>query len=244
MIIEGSLSTKAVLESGKRECLALYLDNQKNTPDIRYIINLAKKNNVKIEYLSKEEIASKAHGKTHGGILLEVGYRFHEAISELQNDALILCVEGVNDPFNFGQICRNAYAFGVTTLLCDDYVFGESEAILIKASAGTSERLNIVRSNTLDQSLIALKKQGVKIFGCARFDDSVPSYEQNFNLPLCVCIGGEMRGLSRKVLDQCEGYVIIPTHPQARLSLTAVNSTAVILYEINRRAYVSKKEKL
>ncbi len=238
MIIEGALSVKAVLESKRRDCIRLIIGTQKKGRDVRYIESLAESVNCPVEFVSRAECDALAVGKTHGSILLECGYRHSDPLTAqvIRSSPIVLCLEGINDPFNFGQICRNAYAFGVNLILCDDYHFKDSEATVVKASAGASERLAIVSSAALASDLGFLKSQQVTLYSAARFEDSLVLGQDVLDVPCCICIGGEMRGLSKAVLDQCAHSVMIAyPNSRSRVSLTAVNASSVFLYELNRR---------
>lgn len=236
MIVEGSLSTKAVLESGQRPCTRLILDAEKHSKDISYIKALAYKRALPIVLMAKDELAALAQGRSHGGVLLECGARKFSSLAslEMNRHSLVLCLEGINDPYNLGMILRSAYAYGVSMVLLDDYDFKASEAIVIKASAGAYERLNISRSATLGKTLAQLKQSGIPVVSCARFPGAKSLAEVTLELPICICVGGEMRGLSRDVLDQSDRLVYLPYTQKVHSALTAVNAASIVLYEIQR----------
>lgn len=236
MIVEGALSVKAVIESQKREIKTVYIEASKKSKDIGYILAIAQQHGIEVRRISQEECQSIASGRTHGGVLCECGFRCNERLVLDQESigSLVLCLEGINDPYNFGQICRNAFTFGVSTILYDGYQFRESEATLIKASAGCSERLVLVSSSALPHELNALKGINVHVYGAARFDNSLVLGQDKLIQPCCVCIGGEMRGLSKQVLMCCDQSVMIAYPGKARMSLTAVNASAVFCYELSR----------
>lgn len=237
MIVEGSLSVKAVLEGGKHTLERLYLQDSKRSKDINYIRHLAHRENVPIDILSREELEKIGSGKTHGGILLECGPRTYEQLDELPigSKKLILCVEGIEDPFNLGMIIRTAYIMGVDAIMTPDRPFHHTEPILIKASAGTSERILWYRGADLGESIGSLKKQGYKVFAATRSVESIELPQADFTDSCIICIGGEMRGLSKEVLEQSDQEVMIEYPFKARVALSAVSATSMFLYEVNRQ---------
>ena len=70
-LYEGTISCKAILENKNRNCSCLYVDSKKRTRDFRYIIQLAKKRNVKVQICNRSELDALCDGTKHGGMLLE-----------------------------------------------------------------------------------------------------------------------------------------------------------------------------
>lgn len=230
MIIEGSLSVKAVLENGKHQLHRLIIQSNKHSKDINYILHLAHRESVAIERVDEGVIDSLTTGKTHGGILLECEARTNENLTSISGD-LVLLVEGVEDPFNLGMIMRTAYIMGASTIITPYRDLKHSEPVLIKASAGASEKLVWHQSDDLVLALKHLHDEGFIINSAMRTDDSIEISKADLTGKTVLAIGGEMRGLSRAVIEASDVYVTIPYPFNARIALSAVSAASMCLYE-------------
>ena len=223
IILEGAISVKAALEAGRRECYEIVTDGRKPDRNRNYILNLAKSKGVKITEATPDRISELAGGTSHGGLLAIAGERTYQQIDDLLSHPLpfLALLEGIEDPFNFGGALRSLYAAGVET----------------KASAGASEFLKIAAVSDWDQTLTEIKRHGVRIL-CAERKNAVSLYESNLTGPLLLVFGGEMRGISAKILRHSDQNVFLPYGSDFRNALSANSAAAVFAFE----AYRQRKE--
>lgn len=235
MIIEGALSVKAALKHQKRDIHRVCISQNKHSRDIEYIKHLCYKDNIEIILTDKKTIDSMTIGKTHGGIIAEVSHRKYEDPAMIQNGNVLL-VEGVEDPYNLGMMLRTCAAAGFKAVITNDRHYQDSEAIILKASAGSSESLIWIRSDDMKIMLLDLHKKGYEVISALRSDTSVPYDEHRYVKDTCLCIGGEKRGLSRDVIESSDGFVHIIYQSDVKVALSAVSATAVIAFEMVRQA--------
>lgn len=234
MIIEGSLSVKAALENQKRTVEHVYFAQEKKSRDFQYIKHLCYKHDVTFSLLPRSEVDSMAIGHTHGGVLAKVDYRHNEILEKnIQGHALL--VEGVEDPYNLGMMLRSAAAAGFTMVITGNREYQDSEAIILKASAGASEALSWIKTDDFESTLHCLKQEGVLIVSALRSDQSVPYQDFVYPERVCLCIGGERRGLSKQVVQASDAFVHILYPNQVKIALSAVSATAVLTFEIVRQ---------
>ncbi len=65
--------------------------------------------------------------------------------------------------------------------------------------------------------------------------DAIEYFEADFNQPLVLAIGGEMRGLSQTVLTLSDQNVYVPYANDFRNALNASSAVAAISFEIVRQ---------
>ena len=106
--------------------------------------------------------------------------------------------------------------------------------MVIKASAGASEYLPTLVSEDLGKTVLEARAKGLKVY-CAERRDAESLYDKNLTEPVVLAIGGEMRGLSRAVLDNSDGNVFIPYGSNFRCALSASAASAVIGFEVMRQ---------
>lgn len=234
MIIEGAISVKAVLEANKRKIHRLLIQDGKRSKDVSYILHLAHTSKIPIEFVSKEAIDSIVVGKTHGGVLLECEGRVYEDLQRCQEN-FVLLLEGIEDPYNLGGIIRTAYVAGCQTILLPSRDYDTMETTILKSSAGYSERLKIVLITDYEKTFKHLKSCGFSIVSALRNEKSISMYDSDLSQKVCICIGGEKRGLSKEVIDNSDTFVEIQYPIAARNALSAFSSANILCFEVVRQ---------
>lgn len=234
MFAIGKISVKAVLENPKRNVKAIYLLEGRKNKDIHYIQKIAK--GIPVKWCKREEMDKLCGMPSHGGYLAEVEKRKSDEVEELdfsKKHLSILVVEGVRDPYNMGEILRTSHAMGFDALMSPEYDFYDNESIVIRSSAGASEKMLWIESNDLVKDLQKIQGEGVQVIATHR--DSKNKRLQDYAFPekMCLVIGGAMRGISREVLDLADDKVKI-TYP-SKMALSTVSSVAVFTYERYRQ---------
>lgn len=233
MIVSGKISVKAIVKERKREIKAVYILDKHHDKESRYVEAIAK--GLKVERMDREAMDQLAGNKSHGGYLVECERRLSDSIDSLKNrkQLNLMCVEGVSDPFNLGEIMRTAQAMGFDGMVTPDYDFYEHEAKLIRASAGASEMMWWNQSSNIVETLKYFQDNDVEIVVTHRGDDSVSLHDFKAPKKAVYCFGGALRGLSRSILDLRDVSVRIDY--DARVSLSTVGATSVIAYEVFRQ---------
>lgn len=235
MIIEGALSVKAAIKGKNRNVFEIYIDKSKKSKDINYIKNLASQDGIKINFINKNEIDKLASGKSHGGILAKVSNRMYQDISDCFNEnSFVALIEGVEDPFNLGYIYRTLYSAGCSGVIVNKRDYKDFENVILKSSAGAFDLINIYQSDNLQNSIEFAKNKGCVVYTAMR-KDAISYFECDFKIPVLIAIGGEMRGLSKVVLENSDKNIYIPYGNEFKNALNASSAVAAISYEVLRQ---------
>ena len=229
MIIVGKISVKAIIENEKRKIEKIYLMDKLRNNDVRYIRRIAK--GIPIEIKTRAEINEISGVDNHGGYAISCSTRNNDTLGPvIENKQLsILLVEGMRDPFNMGEIFRTALAMDFDAIISSTYDFYDNESIVVRSSAGASEKLLWHQSDDLETTIKDLKKHNVSIIAAHRADNNSVLGTYEFPEKVCICIGGALRGLSTKVLDHADDYVRIDY--KERIALSTVSSCNLFTYE-------------
>ncbi|AMU98151.1 23S rRNA methyltransferase [Xanthomonas citri pv. fuscans] len=147
--------------------------------------------------------------------------------------ALVLILDGVQDPHNLGACLRSAAAAGVTAVVIPKDKSATVNATVRKTSAGAADRIAVVAVTNLARCLRDLQKQGVWLYGLAgEAEASLYSVDLRGNVGLV--LGGEADGLRRLTREHCDGLVKIPM-PGEIESLNVSVATGVTLFEAVRQ---------
>ncbi len=235
-LLEGKISVKAALASPYREVVSIQIDNTKKDRDTSYIIKQAKKKNIDVSFVERESIDTLCEGKTHGGIIAYVSERSFQTLEDIKNKTPFLAiVEGVEDPFNFGFVLRSLYAAGVDAILLSPRNWTSAATILAKSSAGASELLPMIIVEDMSEMIQQLKQKKIQIVCANRDDHAIQMYDYNFKQSVCICIGGEKRGLSKTILKESDQDVYIPYMNDFRNALSAASASTILAYEVLRQ---------
>lgn len=236
MIFEGALSVKAVIQGNKRDVTEVWADkNKRSERDFQYIQRLCESQKIPFVWKVREEIDALANGKTHGGVIATASQRRFDDVSTLKGLDFVLLVEGIEDPFNLGYIFRTAAAAGAQAVITRARDWSFSESVICKSSAGVSERLTWILTDDFDQMGNQIKDFGFKIFCALRDNSAVEMSEADLNQALCLCIGGEMRGLSKAIIQHAHQNIYIAYPTDTKVALPAAQATAVLCFEVVRQ---------
>jgi 23S rRNA (guanosine2251-2'-O)-methyltransferase len=192
---------------------------------------------IPLRFEMRETLDRLAGGVPHQGVIAVVSAKpvltLEELLEGASDPALLVALDGVEDPRNLGAILRSAEAAGADgALLPDRHSAGLSETVG-RASAGALEHVRVARVGNLVHSLEALKARGIWIVG---FDASGTERWDEVDLKgsVCVVLGGEARGIRRLVRERCDHLVSIP-HFGHVSSLNVSVAAGIALYEAVRQ---------
>jgi len=152
--------------------------------------------------------------------------------------ALLLVLDGVQDPHNLGACLRSAAAAGVTAVVIPKDKAVQVNATVRKTSAGAADSIPVVRVTNLSRTLAELQKQGVWIYGLVG-DAGASLYALDLKGNVALVLGGEADGLRRLTREHCDQLVSIPmpgieTSPGVE-SLNVSVAAGVTLFEAVRQ---------
>ena len=243
VIFEGLTAISAligVIENGKndRKIKKILFDKAKIKSKGRELSFLKAKSHAlgyELSVVETAEIDALSNGTTHGGILAVCSERTITSLSPdlIKKEGIYYIFEGIEDPFNFGYVIRSVYLSGADGIIMSPRNWLTAASVVAKSSAGSSELIDMYISEPED-AVDIFKSLGFEVI-CAGIRDSVSIYEADLERPLLVIIGGEKRGISRKVLDKCDKIVRIDYGRDFKGSLPSVAATAIISFEIMRK---------
>jgi len=243
-IFEGMSSISALLhaiEAGlhDRSILKVWFDQDKihsKSREYGYLMAMSKRYGFPVCTVEANEIDSLTVGSTHGGI---IAFCTDRTIPSLTADRIIqngvyFMLDGVEDPYNFGNAVRSLYASGVDGIIVPSRNWMGASGVVARSSAGTSELCPMLCAEDTLSAVSLFKSIGYTV-ACAGIRNSESLFDISLSKPLFVIIGGERRGISRSVLDQADHIVRIDYGREFRGSLSASSSAAVFGFEILRK---------
>jgi 23S rRNA (guanosine2251-2'-O)-methyltransferase len=187
---------------------------------------------VEVVIAEAHEIEERCGSPDHQGVCAEVeAYPYVEADSLLESDdALVLCLDEVQDPHNLGAVCRVAEAAGCAGVVLPERRTAEVTPAVCKASAGAVEHLAIARVRNLADWLGEAKRKDAWVYGAAA-DARVPYSRPDYSGRVVLVLGSEGRGLRKRVADTCDELIFLPS-PGKVGSLNVSTAAAALVYGI------------
>jgi len=199
------------------------------------VLNYLSKINVPVKYLEKYELDKMINGN-HQGIILEVPNYEYSSIDEILEieKPLVVILDHLEDPHNFGAIIRTCEAAGVDGIIIPKDRSAEVNSTVIKVSTGAINGIKIIQVTNLNRTIEELKKNGFWIVGT---DMNGTNYDQiDYKGSTAIVIGNEGSGMSKLTKENCDFIASIPMNGKTN-SLNASVATGIIVFEAvkNRR---------
>ena len=158
-----------------------------------------------------------------------------ELLASLDQPALLLVLDGVEDPHNLGACLRSADAAGAQGVIVPrSRTCGLTPAVR-KVACGAAETVPLLEVPNLARTLRDLQESGVRIVGTAA-DAQAALYEADLSDHVALVLGGEESGLRRLPREHCDLLVRIPMRGTVE-SLNVSVSAAVCLFEALRQRH-------
>lgn len=227
------------LNSRSRQFDGVYLQRGRKDHKLAKILQLAKSQRIPVDFVPREALDRLAGSSHHQGAVGVVAAKGYVSLDDLltqvneRQDALVLILDGIEDPHNFGAILRTAEGAGVHGVIIPERRAIGLTATVAKTSAGAIDHIPVARVVNLSQTIEQLKKTGFWVYALdAKGSDDYTAVD--YRRRLALVIGAEGRGVRALVAEHCDGRLHIPM--KGRLSsLNASVAAGVLLYEVLRQ---------
>jgi 23S rRNA (guanosine2251-2'-O)-methyltransferase len=207
---------------------------------LRHICHEAQRRGVSVSSVQPRMLDQLIGGARHQGVAARVKpYSYLpfpemlERIAGSQSAQRILILDGLTDPRNFGALLRTADATGVRYVVIPKDRSVDVTPVAVKASAGATQHVNVVKVTNLRRAISDLKKNDYWVVGLDP-QSRETIFEMNFPSRVAVVIGSEGSGVRPINLRECDLTVSIPMLGNVA-SLNASVAGAVFLYELVRQ---------
>jgi 23S rRNA (guanosine2251-2'-O)-methyltransferase len=211
-------------------------------PRARELMTLAVKYRIPVTRMGSHDLDHLAPG--HRGIALEVdepredgGGRnlspeaFIAGLGD-RTAALVLVLDEITDPHNYGAILRSCDQFGVDLVLTRNRRTAKHADTIARTSSGADSWVPTAEVPNLIRAVQDLKDAGFWVYGADMEGDAV--YTKDLRGRIAIILGGEGTGISRLLREACDAFIAIPC--EGRLdSLNVSVAAGVLLYEAARQ---------
>jgi 23S rRNA (guanosine2251-2'-O)-methyltransferase len=243
MIVYGINPVLEALRSGRVRRLRI---GPRSDRRVEEALVLARQRGVPVERVDTDALDRVARGGVHQGLAADLDAPRDLDVSDIvkaaaPDPALVIVLDGVEDPHNVGAILRTADAAGAHGLVRQERRAASLDGVVAKASAGAVLHVRLATVVNIARAIEELKKAGVWTIGLAggvrdRYD------AVDFTLPTAIVLGAEGSGLRRLVRERCDRLVAIPMAGAVE-SLNVSVAAGVVLFEAVRQREEKRKKR-
>ena len=238
--IVGLNAVASALEHDAEHVREVLLEAGGKNPRIVEIEQEARRKDIDVRRVAQSALDGVSGGVRHQGAAARYAaaktWDEHELVGLVEaagGKALVLVLDGVQDPHNLGACLRSAAAAGATAVVFPKDKAVQVNATVRKTSAGAADRVPVVRVTNLARTLKDLKDAGVWFVGLAG-EATQSLYAVDLKGPMGIVMGGEGEGLRRLTREHCDWLAKIPMVAEVE-SLNVSVATGIALFEAVRQ---------
>lgn len=238
--IGGRRPVVEALAAGRPASRLLVAHTARPGPELNEVLAAARRASVQVETVDANRLRQLAGFDGHQGVLLEVADRTFADLADLLaaaakagHEPVLLILEHLQDPTNFGTLLRSAEAAGVDGVIFPERGAAPLSAAAVKASAGASEHLRLARVGALGETAHELHERGIRLVAADQ-DAATAAWDADLTGPIAIVVGSEGTGVSGPMRRRCDLLVRFPMAGQIA-SLNAATAGALLLFEVVRQ---------
>lgn len=239
--VVGHHAVSALLKLNPERCIELYMVLNTGSKAQLAINEMATQLAIKTTIVDKHALSKLCGHSQHQGVAMRASPRKEGSEKELMmyldglsEPALVLVLDQVQDPHNFGACLRSADAAGAHAIVVAKDNASPITPTVQKVASGAAETLAIYRVTNLARCLEGMKRSGLWILGTSdKAEQSI--YQADLTLPLALVMGAEAKGLRALTEKSCDSLIKLPMAGQVVSSLNVSVATGVCLYEAVRQ---------
>lgn len=209
---------------------------ESRSPACRQLIEEARALKVPFDFVPQAKLNSLTGSREHQGVMAQVSPASYLSLQELlakcPAEATVLVLDRVQHPKNVGMIIRSAAGAGVAGVLLPNRGGALLDEDVVRASAGTVQRVPIALCGNLSQTLLALRDAGFWVYGLDA-GGTANLFEMKWPPRVALVAGNETEGIRPGVRKQCDEIVSIPLASDLE-SLNVAVAVSIAMFQVRR----------
>ena len=238
-LVEGIRFVEEALDSGWPVEMLIYTGKSVENLRAKNLLTTAAARNALLLEVAEDVFGKLADTTTPQGIIAVAAQRGYSLadLEPINYPALLVLVDGVQDPGNLGAIVRSADAAGAGGVVLLKGTADLYNPKTLRATMGSIFHLPIIQGAEADDIISYLNRRGIKtVAGVPRAKEVL--FAVDLQVPCALAVGGEAAGLSAEMLEHVDELARIPMPGRAE-SLNVAISVSIMLYETLRQRGVS-----
>lgn len=234
MIIGGKNSVVEAVKSGKT-INKVMIESSRHDEFTKSLINECRARHIRFDFVDKKRLDTLS--PHHQGVVAEVtDYKYYELDDILNSRGraghLIVVLDGIEDPHNFGSIIRVCECAGVDGIVISKRNSATVNDTVYKTSAGAVSLVKIARVTNINDAIKTLKEKNIFVYALEAGGEDI--YKTNLTGDIAFVLGSEGFGVKSLTKKLCDGVISLPLLGQIN-SLNVSCATSAVLYEALRQ---------
>lgn len=216
----------------------VFVDAKRQDARIKDLLKAAQMLGTRVVTVDGERLDGMSGRARHQGVVARVSgvhkaLKLDDVLDGLAEPALLLVLDGVQDPHNLGACLRVADGAGAHAVVAPKDRAVGLNATAIKVACGAADTVPYVTVTNLARSLRELQERGVWCVGTA--DDAAQDlYATDLTVATALVLGAEGDGMRRLTRETCDVLARIPMYGSVE-SLNVSVASGICLYEARRQ---------
>jgi len=239
-LIYGIHSVHTALTQAPQSIIEIWLDLNRHDKRIVEIHQLVKKQQLPHHEVTRQQLDHLLPGTKHQGVIAHckmpgvlMESDLFALIDGLNKPALLLILDGVQDPHNLGACLRSADGAGVNAVIIPKDKSVGLTPVVAKVASGALHNVPVVQVTNLARTMEQLKKAGIWLVGMDDKGEQI-LYQVDLTMPVAIAMGAEGAGLRRLSKEKCDFLVKLPMTGVVE-SLNVSVASGICLYEAMRQ---------
>jgi 23S rRNA (guanosine2251-2'-O)-methyltransferase len=233
----GFHAVRTALTHSPRRVERLLLSRGAEDGRVRHLVALAREAGVPFQEVPREALDRLSDSVRHQGVAARLAgtdlLPAEELLDALPDDAVVVVLDGIEDPRNIGAILRSAAAFGAAGVFLPIHHSAGLSPAAIKTAAGAIDLVPVARAGNVSRLLEELADRGLTAVALDP-ESGVPPWEAPLTGPIALVAGGEEKGIRPTVAERCPVRVRIPIRDEVG-SLNVSVAVGIVLAETRRQ---------
>jgi 23S rRNA (guanosine2251-2'-O)-methyltransferase len=234
-IIMGRNTIKEILNYKANIFLEVYTYHKESD----FLIKELKKNNILVKFVSKKTLFSLTQSESHQGFVAKIKKRRFSFLNDLlaklkeKEKSLVIMLDSIFDPQNFGAILRVCECFSVDSLIFSKNRGVEITPSVTKSANGASELVEIVEVSNLANTLDQFHKNGYRVVSAILDENAKKLNEYTFDDRTLLILGSEGVGIQPLLIKNSDDLVYIPMTGRLQ-SLNVSQAASILIASFNK----------
>lgn len=187
---------------------------------------------IPVTEVSVQKLTQMVHSDSHQSVVAQIQERHYYDVKEfLKNkpDApLVLMLDQIFDPQNFGALIRSGECLGASAILWSKNRGSDLTPVAAKASCGASELMPLIRVSNLAMALDLFKEHGFEVVAALLDSEAESAYTFTFAPQTLLIVGSEGEGIQPLLQKKADRAIYLPMQGKVS-SLNVAQATTALL---------------
>ncbi len=242
-LIYGALPVLEALRAGSRRIGRVMIADGAREHRLEEIFDLARQAGISVDRVPRESLGRLVGtAANHQGVVATAAAADYSDPKELfanGTSALLVLLDGVEDPRNLGAVMRTAECAGADGIVIPDRRAVGLTETAVRSAAGAAEYIKVAKVANLNRFIEDLKERSIWVIGTSG-DAELDYTEWDWKQPSALVLGAEGSGLHRLVREKCDALVKIPMYGKID-SLNVSVAAGVVLFEARRQRRLARE---